>query len=96
MEVVYNACHGGFSVSEYVVDRLGLLDCRAIARTDPRLIELLINEGSKKCSGECAELKILDTETRWFEIREYDGYETVICYKVKPEYGETKEVRIPG
>lgn len=47
-------------------------------RNDPILVQVVEKLGSKKASGECAELRIVDTPDgiSW-EIDEYDGIESV-------------------
>jgi len=81
MKIVTNACFGGFSVSDFVVEKLGLEDeYDDVSRTDPRLIALIEEFGSEACSGDCAELvidEIPDSATDW-EIDEYDGAESII------------------
>jgi hypothetical protein len=80
MKVVINECFGGFSVSDFVVEQLGLDSPRRVNRVDERLITLIEEYGSEKCSGRHACLSVVempDNTTDW-EISEYDGSETLI------------------
>ena len=80
MKVVINECFGGFSVSDFVIEQLGLDSPYGVNRVDERLITLIEEYGSEKCSGWCADLTVVeipDNTTDW-EISEYDGSETLI------------------
>lgn len=59
-------------------DDSGYFYDRDIARTDEHLIKTVEDLGSKKASGSCAELKIIEIpdDVDW-EIDEYDGSESV-------------------
>lgn len=86
MKIVINACFGGFSVSKEVYERLGKeWDGYGYAfdndRTNPDLIAVIKEIGSKRASGHCAELKVInipEDATDW-EINEYDGSEDIVC-----------------
>lgn len=67
VEVLYNQCYGGFSLSKEAVDELNHTygwkkSSSEIAkrRHDPRLISLFKEKGSKWMSGECSELAVLN------------------------------------
>ena len=80
MKIVINECFGGFSVSDFVAKVLGIESCYEVSRTDERLITLIEELGSEKCSGSCACLSVVEipeNTTDW-EISEYDGAETLI------------------
>lgn len=49
---------------------------RKFVRHDPILVQV-IEELGDKASGQCAELRIFETESRMYRIDEYDGYESV-------------------
>ena len=82
MKIVINDCFGGFSLSQYAADALGL-NTRYPSneiRTDPRLINLIEQPGVDLVSGNCAELRVVDIpdEATDWRIMEYDGSEDVI------------------
>jgi hypothetical protein len=81
MQVVYNACYGGFSLSIEAYKKLGLESPHSfIDRTDPRLIELIKEWGNKRCSGRCANLQICLVPEQWegcYTLEEYDGDESI-------------------
>lgn len=81
MKIVLNRCFGGFGLSEFAVETLGLSSSSEnIPRTDPRLIEL-VEKDSKKASGPFARLRVIEIPencTDW-EINDYDGSESLIC-----------------
>ena len=82
MKIVINSCFGGFGLSDFAVETLGLEDRHSsIDRTDPELIYIIEKFGSEACSGYCAELEVVeipDNATDW-ELDEYDGSESIIC-----------------
>ena len=81
MKVVINSCFGGFSLSSFAVEKLGLdFPYAYIERTNPMLISLIEMFGSEMCSGSCAELEVvtLPAEITDWMISEYDGLESVI------------------
>jgi len=85
-KVVYNACYGGFSLSERAVDRYRELsgirligredDGRDIPRHDPHLVAV-VEEMGEEANGQCAALKIEEIDGRMYRIDEYDGAECV-------------------
>ena len=79
-KAVINTCFGGFSVSEVVVQRLGLNGRHAwINRTDPRLVSA-VEELGKAANGKYACLKVVEIPTvlaPYFQPSEYDGNEGV-------------------
>ena len=85
MTFVLNKRYGGFSVSDFVVEQLGLesrydFDCGYTNEQDiNKLAELINTYGSEKCSGPSAKLKVVeipDNASDW-EINDYDGVETI-------------------
>ena len=78
MKIVINECYGGFSVSDAVVEKLGLESSYGFDRTDERLIQL-VEADSSSASGEYADLKVvyIPDEATDYMINEYDGYETL-------------------
>lgn len=89
VEVLYNQCYGGFSLSKEAVDELNhtygwkkssseIAECRH----DPRLISLFKEKGSKWMSGECSELAVIKlVDVDGYRITDYDGKENVEeCY----------------
>ena len=78
---VLNKCYGGFSVSDFVVEQMGLDDNYHYFDGDEWLVLAdLINEyGSEKCSGSCAKLKVVEIPDNFtdYEVNDYDGIETL-------------------
>lgn len=93
MKIVINSCFGGFGLSDECSKALGgvryetgqshyyaFLDdkLKTNLRTNPKLIELMETKGSKWCSGEFAELKVIEIPDGInYYISDYDGIETV-------------------
>ena len=77
-KVVYNACHGGFSLSEAASLKLGMefWDTMRMDRHDPALVEIVETMGAE-ANGSYAELRIAEIEGDRYIIREYDGREWV-------------------
>lgn len=83
-KIAYNACYGGFSLSEKAILRLKELgveyktdyDFDCMKRHDPRLIQV-IEELGEEASGGCAELEICEIEGKLYRISEYDKMESV-------------------
>ena len=79
-KVVYNACYGGFGLSEeaiqYLKDKHGLNPNEEFERHDKRLVDVVEALGDK-ANGFCAKLAIAEIESRMYRIDEYDGYESV-------------------
>ena len=82
-KIVYNACYGGFGISEKAFARYkelgGTCDWdRDIPRTDLALIQV-IEELGEEANGDCAEIYIVEIPagTR-YRIDEYDGNERVM------------------
>lgn len=79
MKIVVNKCYGGFGLSDWAMEQLGIKVYGDIDRTNSRLIELVENF-PKKVNNIYSNLTVVgipDTSTDW-EIFEYDGYEEVI------------------
>ena len=90
MKIVLNRCYGGFSVSDAVVEKLGLESRYDADRTDARLIAL-VEADSKAASGEYASLHVVEIpeEATDYIINEYDGCETlyiVVDGKIRTEW----------
>lgn len=79
MKIVVNKCYGGFGLSDWAMEQLGINVYYDIDRTDSRLIELVENFPEKVDNfySNLIVVSIPDTSTDW-EIDEYDGLETVI------------------
>lgn len=81
MKIVLNRCFGGFSLSNFAVNYLGLSSSyEQIPRTDPKLVKL-VEKDAKKASGPMARLRVVEIPencTDW-EINDYDGSESLIC-----------------
>lgn len=81
MVFVLNKCFGGWSLSDWAVEQLGVEDnypYRDEFSLD-KLVQLINEYGSEKVSGRSAKLKVIevpDTCTD-YEINEYDGIETI-------------------
>ena len=81
MVFVLNKCYGGWSLSDWAVEQLGVED-RYSELTDlelDALITLIREFGSEKCSGRHAKLKVVEIPDNCtdFEIDEYDGVESI-------------------
>ena len=93
MKIVINRCYGGFGLSDECSEALGGVrqetgwghyyefpanKYKTDLRTDPRLIELMEQKGSKWCSGDFAKLKIVEIpDDIDYYISDYDGMEAV-------------------
>lgn len=83
MVFVLNKCFGGFSVSDFAVERLGIADKYSFNNYDPlqvdALASLIAEYGSEKCSGRSAKLKVVEIPDACtdYEINDYDGVETI-------------------
>lgn len=79
MKLVVNKCYGGFGLSDWAMEQLGINVYYDIDRTDSRLVELVENFPKKVDNfySNLIVVSIPDTSTDW-EIDEYDGLETVI------------------
>lgn len=81
MFFILNKCYGGFSLSPFAMERLGISDpyaCLTPLQVDA-LAALIAEFGSERCSGSNAKLKVVevpDTITDW-TIDEYDGIEVL-------------------
>lgn len=91
-KVVINRCYGGFSLSkeasEYLNERYNMnidpkygyisldLDWE-LKRHDKRLIEAVETLGEEIASGDYAELEVVEINTPYYRIKEYDGMERV-------------------
>ena len=84
-KIVINDCYGGFSLSEWAAETLGV-DRWGVSRDDPFLVALLEKHGSKKVGGNAAILVIVEIpdDVDWI-IEEYDGIEHV-CEKHRKWY----------
>lgn len=87
-KIVYNACYGGFNLSEKAVARYAELagiavddvDDRDIVRHDPILVRV-VEELGDAANGQCAALCIKDIPSgTQYRIDEYDGYESVATH----------------
>lgn len=80
MKIVVNECFGGFSLSDWACEALGLthMEGREIDRRDSRLVDLVEKYG-ERCNNSYSELGIVeipDWSTDWI-MTDYDGIETV-------------------
>ena len=87
MKVAYNACFGGFGLSDEACELLSKAKGKKVDiydfsgdefRSDPDLIKVIEDLGDK-ANGMCADLQIEDIpDGASFEIDEYDGSESVV------------------
>jgi len=83
IKVVFNACYGGYSLSEEACNMLSALtgspvnDGDALPRHDMNLV-LVVETLGQKASGSYAKLEICKIEGRAYFIDEYDGMENVV------------------
>ena len=88
MEIMYNACYGGFSLSNLAVDmyleRCGYVYCKyyvsnELKRDNLDMIHVVKQLGSK-ANGKCADIKIACIPPKYrhhYGVSEYDGYESI-------------------
>lgn len=81
MKIVLNKCYGGFSLSQYAADMLGV-DCYCDPdeiREDVQLIIYIESFGSKRVSGGSANLRVVEIPNSYtdYEINDYDGIEVL-------------------
>lgn len=84
-KVVYNACYGGFSISDEAVSwieenygkKVGRYYYRGDSRHSEELVKCVEALG-KEANGDCASLKIAEISSNLYYIDEYDGSESVI------------------
>lgn len=79
MTFVLNKCYGGFSLSDFAVEKLGVEDEYAFLddlQIDA-LASLIREFGSEKCSGRHANLQVVEIPNTYtdYEINVYDGFE---------------------
>lgn len=86
VDVLYNACYGGYSLSENakleLIKRHGN-EVEEIfeSRHDSKIVDLYKEMGSEWMSGDCAKIEIVSIEADGYKIDDYDGKESVIeCY----------------
>ena len=82
MTFILNKCYGGWSISDFAMEQLGLdSNYPDMDEVDEKKLAELINRyGSDKCSGRNAYLKVVeipDNATDW-DIDEYDGIERIV------------------
>ena len=81
MTFILNKCYGGWSISDFAKEQLGL-DSNYPSMDEvntKKLAELINKYGSEKCSGCYALLKVVeipDNITDW-DVIEYDGIERI-------------------
>lgn len=81
MIFVLNKCYGGFSLSPFAMEQLGVDSPYAELSSGQfnDLIELIVKHGSEACSGSHAKLKLVEVPddcTDW-ELEEFDGIERI-------------------
>jgi hypothetical protein len=85
-KIVYNACYGGFGLSDEAMMRYceikGIPEQTIydgdIERTDPVLVQV-VEELGDKANGDCAELCIAELSAgTLYRIDDYDGFE-IVC-----------------
>lgn len=85
MTFVLNKCYGGFSLSDFAVEKLGVEDeYDFLDDLQMDALASLIREfGSEKCSGRHANLQVVEIPDTYtdYEINVYDGFE-VMTYVV--------------
>lgn len=84
MTFVLNKCYGGFSLSQFALDKLGLKSWFDFDNFDSLMVDalasLITEFGSEKCSGNFAKLQVVEIPdcATDYQIDEYDGFETII------------------
>ena len=91
MKVVTNNCYGGFSLSEEAltllqqlkkgkgidISKVSVYLDNKIQRHDPDLVYVVEKLGTKRASGECAELIVEKLYNHIYRIEDYDGLERI-------------------
>ena len=91
VKIVYNACYGGFSLSDAAVARyrelrklnsLGDIDIGSRGRDIPRndvCLAIVVEELGREADGACAKLRLYEIPagTKYY-LDEYDGMEHII------------------
>jgi hypothetical protein len=85
-KIVYNACYGGFGLSEKAFARYkelgGTTDYHVdIARTDPILVHVIEELGEEANNGFSKLCMIALPAGTKYRIEEYDGFETVMTFE---------------
>lgn len=84
MTFILNKCYGGFGISEFALNQLGVDHIFTFDNTDTELVNklaALINKyGSEACSCSFSKLRVVEIPdcATDYEIDEYDGFETII------------------
>ena len=81
-KVVYNACYGGFGLSEKARKLLNELkgeevDYYDLLRHDKDLVAVVEELGSE-ANGDYSDLKIATINSDRYRISEYDGWESIV------------------
>lgn len=78
MKIVVNSCYGGYGLSAWAKEQLGIDYSDDISRNQPDLVSLVENFPEKvdDVFSKLSVVEIPDNSTDW-EISEYDGLETV-------------------
>jgi hypothetical protein len=83
-KIVYNACYGGYGLSEAAILRYAEItgakgfSAYGIERTDPALVQV-VEELGEAANGDFAALRIAELPAgTLYRIDEYDGSETVM------------------
>lgn len=81
MVFVLNKCYGGWRLSDWAMAQLGITndyDALSDEHID-KLIALIREHGSERCSGSCSKLKVVEIPDNCtdYEINDYDGIETI-------------------
>lgn len=81
MTYVLNKCFGGFSLSQFACDALGVDSAYADLTSEQigKLVELIREYGSEKCSGSFAKLTVVEIPDNFTDIEwdDYDGIERI-------------------
>lgn len=86
-KIVYNACYGGFGLSQKAIDRYWEIKGEPLPkdwwdmdvhRTDPILVQV-VEELGEGANARCADLKIRELKKGTiYRIDEYDGNESIV------------------
>lgn len=83
-EIIYNACYGGFRLSDDAVILLRTVGVEVnaygytkIPRHDPRLVKVVKKLGHA-ASGKYSQLEIAKIDGNMYRIDEYDGFESIV------------------
>jgi hypothetical protein len=85
VQIMYNACYGGFGFSDLAKEEYcklcpGATDIDNIERHDPVMVQIVLDLGPERAGARFAKIELEEIPSRYvnhYSILEYDGMETV-------------------